>query len=106
MHRTVEVCIWFHYLYFAPPGPNQTKKELKFTFNVCLSQSISWLLSATKCGNWNWVAASAKKKIKQEWSSMESNSYENWDEIEMLFGHLVIGNWEICNWQFVIGNGQ
>ena len=35
----------------------------------------------------------------QEWSSMESNSYENSDEIEMFFGHLVIGNW-----QFVIGN--
>ena len=34
---------------------------------------------------------------------MESNSYENRDEIEMFFGHIVIGNWqfEICNWQFV-----
>ena len=31
-------------------------------------------------------------KQEQEWSSMESNSYENWDEIEMFFGHLVIGN--------------
>ena len=30
---------------------------------------------------------------KQEWSSMESNLQENWDEIEMLFGHLRIGNW-------------
>ena len=35
----------------------------------------------------------------QEWSSLESSSYENWDEIEMLFGHLVIGNLQIaiCN---------
>ena len=39
--------------------------------------------------------------IQQEWSSMESSSYENWDEIEMLFGHLVIGNL-----QFVINNWQ
>ena len=40
-----------------------------------------------------------KKKLEQEWSSMESSSYENWDEIEMLFGHLVIGNLQfvICN---------
>ena len=30
---------------------------------------------------------------------MESSSYENWDEIEMFFGHLVIGNL-----QLVIGN--
>ena len=33
-----------------------------------------------------------KKNPKQEWSSMESSSYENWDEIEMFVGHLVIGN--------------
>ena len=28
------------------------------------------------------------------------HSYEKWDEIEMYFGHLVIGNWHlaICNW--------
>ena len=32
---------------------------------------------------------------------MESSSYENWDKIEMLFGHLVI-----CNLQLVIGNKQ
>ena len=40
------------------------------------------------------------KIIEQEWSSMESSSYENWDEIEMLFGHLVIGNLQflISNW--------
>ena len=38
-------------------------------------------------------------EFEQEWSSMESNSYDNWDEIEMFFGHLVIGNWH-----FVIGN--
>ena len=30
---------------------------------------------------------------------MESSSYENWDEIEMFFGHLVISNL-----QLVIGN--
>ena len=29
---------------------------------------------------------------EQEWSSMESSSYENRDEIEMLFGHLVCRN--------------
>ena len=40
-----------------------------------------------------------KSYKKQEWSSMESSSYENWDEIEMFFGHLVIGNL-----QLVIGN--
>ena len=35
---------------------------------------------------------------------MESSMYENWDEIEMLFGHLVIGNlpFAISNWQQVI----
>ena len=50
-------------------------------------------------------------QLKQEWSSMESSLYENWDEIEMLFGHLVIGNFSnaICKWQtgkrqFVIDN--
>ena len=32
---------------------------------------------------------------------MESNLYENSDEIEMFFGHLVIDNWV-----FVIGNVQ
>ena len=39
---------------------------------------------------------------------MESSSYENWDEIEMLFGHLVIGNLQfvISNWQQVIGSKQ
>ena len=39
---------------------------------------------------------------------MESNSYENWDEIEMFFGHIVIGNWKfaIGKLQFVGGNGQ
>ena len=44
--------------------------------------------------------------IKQEWSSMESSSYENWDEIEMLFGHLVSGNLHLVmgNRQLVIGN--
>ena len=26
-------------------------------------------------------------QVRQEWSSMESSSYENRDEIEMLFGH-------------------
>ena len=42
----------------------------------------------------------------QEWSSMESNSYENSHEIEMFFGHLVIDNWvfEIGNGQQAIGN--
>ena len=40
-------------------------------------------------------------QLKQEWISMESSLYENWDEIEMLFGHLVI-----CNLQLVIGNRQ
>ena len=55
-------------------------------------------------------------QLKQEWSSMESSLYENWDEIEMLFGHLVIdaiGNGQltavnrkkaICNRQLVIGH--
>ena len=38
------------------------------------------------------VSFSKKNKRKHEWSSME---------IEMVFGHLVIGNW-----QFVIGNGK
>ena len=28
---------------------------------------------------------------QQEWSSMESSLYKNWNEIDMLFGHLVIG---------------
>ena len=36
-----------------------------------------------------------KNICKQEWSSMESNSYENWDEIEMFF-------WSISNWQLAI----
>ena len=48
------------------------------------------------------------KETLTKWSSMESNSYENWDEIDMFFGHLVIGNWHfvigICDWQFVIGS--
>ena len=26
---------------------------------------------------------------------MESSSYENWDEMEMLFGHLVFGNLQL-----------
>ena len=36
---------------------------------------------------------------------MESSSYENWEEIEMPFGNLVIGNLQfaISNWQHVIG---
>ena len=42
-----------------------------------------------------------KYKQLHEWSPMESNSYENRDEIEMLFGYLVIGNL-----QLVIGNRQ
>ena len=33
-----------------------------------------------------------RSHTNQEWSSMESSSSENWDEIEMLFGHLVSGN--------------
>ena len=33
------------------------------------------------------IRAKLEIKWKQEWSSMESNSYENWDEIEMFFGH-------------------
>ena len=39
---------------------------------------------------------------------MESSSYENWDEIEMLFGHLVIGNLQLVigNKQLVIGRRQ
>ena len=48
------------------------------------------------CEEWvskNWIyCTSNDKHPKQEWSSMESNSYENWDEIEMFFGHLVICN--------------
>ena len=49
-----------------------------------------------------------KISVKQEWSYMESNSYENLDEIEMLSGHLVISNWQfvIYNEQQAIGNGQ
>ena len=44
-----------------------------------------------------------KNKSTQEWSSMESNSYDNWDEIEIFFGHLVFGNkLANCNWQLVI----
>ena len=39
--------------------------------------------------------------FEQEWSSMESSSYVYRDEIEMLFGNLVIGNLEL-----VIGNRQ
>ena len=37
---------------------------------------------------------------------MESSSYENWDEIEMLFGHLVSDNLQLVigNRQLVIGN--
>ena len=27
---------------------------------------------------------------------MESSLYENWDEIEMLFGHLVSDNWHLA----------
>ena len=36
---------------------------------------------------------------------MESSLYENWEEIEMPFGNLVIGNLQfaISNWQHVIG---
>ena len=46
------------------------------------------------------------KVVKQEWSSLESSSYENWNEIEMLFGCLVIGNLQlvICNRQLPINN--
>ena len=47
------------------------------------------------------VLNDSDKEDEQEWSSLESSSYENWDEIEMLFGHLVIGNL-----QLVIGNRQ
>ena len=35
---------------------------------------------------------------------MESRLYENGDEIEMLFGHLVISNLDIGNLQFAIRN--
>ena len=38
-----------------------------------------------------------ENNFKQEWSSMESNSYENWDEIEMFFGYLVFGNLKLGN---------
>ena len=34
---------------------------------------------------------SLRKEEEQEWSSMESSSREILDEIEMRFGHLVIG---------------
>ena len=51
---------------------------------------IEWILSKLY---WNIQASPSNNKPKQEWSSMESNSYENWDEIEMFFGHLVICNW-------------
>ena len=39
---------------------------------------------------------------------MESSSWENWDEIEILFGHLVCGNLQLVigNMQIVIGNRQ
>ena len=40
-----------------------------------------------------------KRDLKQEWISMESSSYENWDEIEMLFVLL-----DISYLQLVIGN--
>ena len=43
-------------------------------------------------------------KQKQEWSSLESSSYE----IEILFGHLVIANLQLVigNKQLVIGRRQ
>ena len=39
---------------------------------------------------------------------MESSLYENWDVIEMLFGYLVICNFQfpIYNLQLTIGNNQ
>ena len=45
---------------------------------------------------------------QQEWSSMESSLYKNWNEIDMLFGHLVIGNLQLVigNKQLVIGRRQ
>ena len=49
-----------------------------------------------------------KNLSKQEWSSLESSLYENWDEIEMLFGHLVMANLQLVigNKQLVIGRRQ
>ena len=40
------------------------------------------------------------------WGSMESSLYENWDEIEMLFGHLVISNLQLesGNRQLAVNN--
>ena len=60
-----------------------------------------------------YSAFETQKDLKQEWSSLVSSSYDNWDEIEMLFGHLVmvickiaIGNWLLAegNRKNTIGN--
>ena len=42
----------------------------------------------------NFEVVSIVFNLKQEWSSMESSSYENWDESEMIFGQ-----WSFSNWQ-------
>ena len=61
--------------------------------NIGDSFSAAWLPAAI-----DWTLSTSCHSLtdddnhrKQEWSSMESSSREIWDEIEMRFGHLVIG---------------
>ena len=95
-------------------GHNCTCHNWPFVItHLPLSSSLSVLLthfashsSSSNCSFLKYFPP--KFNLIQEWSSMESSSYENWDEIEMLFGHLVIGNLQLVigNRQLVIGRRQ
>ena len=53
-----------------------------------LRRPLIWNSAGKSLVNHHKVDIGWDKKTKQEWSSMESNSCENSDEIEMFFGHL------------------
>ena len=69
-------------------------------FLMCITtQEVTRPLDKDEIDTIHFLIKHVNPNKEQEWSSMESNSYENWDEIEMFSGHLVISNL-----QLVIGN--
>ena len=62
-----------------------------------LRRPLIWNSAGKSLVNHHKVDIGWEIKEKQEWSSLESNSCENSDEIEMFFGHLVIDKWVLSS---------
>ena len=69
------ICVYF--LIFTPPTSSSFEHVLR---RIIIKKCFVIILLQSRI----------KLKWKQEWSSMESNSYENWVEIEMFFGIIIM----------------